>query len=162
MFVLYCSCSASLASSLLNAVVVICPAGRAIGDLATSSNTAHALAECSNRGKCNRATGQCECFSPFEGAACNEMTCPSNIQGMQCSGHGVCYNMAQIAELDTFYSPVVYGSNATARATIAWDYNIMKGCVCNSSWEVGLGADQYQLGEYFKPDCSQSMCCVDV
>ncbi len=33
---------------------------------------AHANAECSNMGKCNRATGECQCFKPFTGAACEK------------------------------------------------------------------------------------------
>ena len=31
---------------------------------------AHALAECSNMGLCDRATGKCRCFAGFEGEAC--------------------------------------------------------------------------------------------
>lgn len=30
--------------------------------------------ECSNRGQCNRATGQCECFDGFYGLACHKQT----------------------------------------------------------------------------------------
>jgi len=36
----------------------------------TAADTAHALAECSNAGICNRGTGKCECFDGFEGDAC--------------------------------------------------------------------------------------------
>lgn len=38
----------------------------------------------------------------------------------------------------------------------AWDYNTMHGCLCDSSWEVGYKSGQYQLPEYFGPDCSLS------
>jgi hypothetical protein len=48
----------------------VCPAGRAVGDVPTSSDTAHAWAECSNRGNCNRQTGTCNCTVPFAGSAC--------------------------------------------------------------------------------------------
>lgn len=50
----------------------VCPSGRALGDLPTSSTAAHAIAECSNQGACNRATGVCDCYPPYGGAACNE------------------------------------------------------------------------------------------
>jgi hypothetical protein len=136
--------------------VEVCPAGPAIGDLASAPTQAHALAECSNRGKCNRETGACECYAPFGGSACNEMTCPSSVAGSECSGHGVCYTMAEFAASDAISAPTVYGSSALARATVAWDHDIMKGCVCNSSWAVGYDSGEYQLPEYFKPDCSQS------
>jgi hypothetical protein len=48
----------------------VCPAGRAVGDVPTSSNTAHAWAECSNRGNCDRLSGICNCTIPFTGSAC--------------------------------------------------------------------------------------------
>ena len=32
------------------------------------------------------------------------------------------------------------------------------GCVCDSSWEVGLGAGQTQEPEWFGPDCSLRHC----
>jgi len=50
----------------------ICPSGKAIGDMPTSFNSAHKIAECSNQGKCNRDTGKCECFAPFSGEVCNK------------------------------------------------------------------------------------------
>ena len=50
----------------------VCPSGKAIGDMATSSNTAHALAECSNFGSCDRKSGECKCFPPFGGSACDK------------------------------------------------------------------------------------------
>lgn len=48
----------------------VCPAGRAIGDVPTAFDTAHAMAECSNHGNCDRMTGVCNCFPPFSGGAC--------------------------------------------------------------------------------------------
>ena len=38
-----------------------CPLGPAWADIATADDTAHALAECSNRGHCDRVTGECVC-----------------------------------------------------------------------------------------------------
>ena len=51
-----------------------CPADKAWVDAATADNTAHALAECSNRGLCDRSTGKCSCFSGYEGDACQRST----------------------------------------------------------------------------------------
>jgi hypothetical protein len=48
----------------------VCPAGKAIADLPTGPNTAHKLAECSNRGRCDRETGECICSPPYTGSAC--------------------------------------------------------------------------------------------
>ena len=48
-----------------------CPSGRAWADVPTSSTNAHAYAECSNRGSCDRKTGTCNCFDGFTGPACN-------------------------------------------------------------------------------------------
>lgn len=60
---------------LIHCAPGVCPAGKAIGDMPTSSNTAHALAECSNRGVCDRTTGVCNCFPPFIGSACERSKC---------------------------------------------------------------------------------------
>lgn len=50
----------------------VCPYGKAIGDLPTAPDKAHAYAECSNQGICNRANGTCNCFPPFTGSACDK------------------------------------------------------------------------------------------
>jgi len=71
-----------------------CPAGPAIADVALTATKAHRIAECSNAGKCNRQTGECECFPPWTGAACQRMRCPND-----CSGHGECLSIRQIARL---------------------------------------------------------------
>ena len=70
----------------------VCPSGRSWGDLPTGEFTAHALAECSDRGFCNRETGACECEPGFEGEACQRLGCPED-----CSGHGQCFSMRQLA-----------------------------------------------------------------
>ena len=48
-----------------------CPSGKAWADQATGNDVAHQPAECSARGTCNRATGQCLCDTGFTGSACN-------------------------------------------------------------------------------------------
>ena len=84
------------------------------------------------------------------------MICPSSVSGLECSGHGVCWTISDIAAL-TLEPFTTYGSTLTAQETIAWDFNLTRSCVCNSSWEVGYEFGQYQLSEYYQPDCSQSM-----
>jgi hypothetical protein len=52
-----------------------CPSGAAWVDLATSANTAHAIAECSNAGLCSRVDGTCKCYPGFTGDACQRCKC---------------------------------------------------------------------------------------
>jgi len=51
---------------------------------------AHFYRECSNKGLCNRKTGQCDCFPGYEGEGCQRTTCPGTGAGITCSGHGLC------------------------------------------------------------------------
>lgn len=152
----------------------VCPAGRAVGSIPTSEKEAHPLAECSNAGVCNRVTGICKCYPPFSGSACEKcksflVTYSSSLSQVSCllsvlvncpndcSGHGECRNMKDLARTYTLNSPdqfaVTYGS-AQGMDTIAWDHQTMRGCVCSSKWLVGFGAGETQLGEWFGPDCS--------
>ncbi|GMI34878.1 hypothetical protein TeGR_g10134 [Tetraparma gracilis] len=39
-----------------------------------------------------------------------------------------------------------------------WDEEMVFGCVCDSSWDVGLGPNQRQLSEWFGGDCSLRRC----
>lgn len=41
---------------------------------------------------------------------------------------------------------------------MTWDEEMIYGCVCDSSWEVGLGSGQTQEPEWFGPDCSLRHC----
>lgn len=83
-----------------------CPSGLAWADVPTSATMAHQPSECSSRGTCDRALGLCTCFVGFEGAACQRTSCPND-----CSGHGVCVSIKQMAQLpnalplgpDTYY-----------------------------------------------------------
>ena len=69
-----------------------CPSDRAWSDVPISATQAHSVQECSNRGTCDRSTGLCTCFDGFTGTACQRNKCPND-----CSGHGVCMSMKQLA-----------------------------------------------------------------
>ena len=71
-----------------------CPSGKAWGDVPTAFNTAHHTMECSNKGICDRTSGKCVCSAGFGGPSCNRMLCPND-----CSGHGTCVSMRDMAKL---------------------------------------------------------------
>ena len=130
-----------------------CPSGKAWFDLPSDVTTAHALAECSNKGICDRKSGSCNCFSGFTGDACQRRVCPND-----CSGHGRCVSIKRLATMGNAWplSPktTYTGSDDTTR----WDQDKVFGCVCDSSWDVGLGSGQRQDSEWFGPDCSLRHC----
>lgn len=131
----------------------VCPKGRAWGDVPTAHNMAHAMAECSARGRCNRKTGTCECFRGFEGNACNRRPCPNG-----CSGHGRCLSVREMAyttDAQPSSPPTTYGGDGD---TTEWDMDMIFGCVCDSNWPVGLGAGEVQEPEWFGADCSLRHC----
>ena len=92
------------------------------------SNTAHAYAECGNKGLCDRKSGECECFPGYEGAGCQRASCPDPT----CSGHGSCMSAKDLAKAD---HDNVYR---------LWDKDVSMGCKC----EPGFTG----------PTCSDKMC----
>jgi hypothetical protein len=93
----------------------------------TLTETAHYYMECSNKGICDRKSGECECFDGYEGSYCQRASCPND-----CSGHGTCETIAELAEdeYDNIYA--------------LWDADITMGCKCNPG--------------YSGADCSGRMC----
>lgn len=123
-----------------------CPSGRAWFDFPSAPDTAHAVAECSNKGYCDRTSGQCQCQSLFEGQACERMTCPGKTSPLGvCSGHGQCLSMSELAEYSNDNgdpTPHTYGSDPNSIYT--WDSDSVYGCMCDQGW-TGF-------------DCSQRTC----
>ncbi len=74
-----------------------CPMAPAWFDEASSDNTAHALAPCSNMGHCDGVTGQCICRPGFTGEACERMECPKDRSGVECGGRGRCLTLREAA-----------------------------------------------------------------
>jgi len=94
-------------------------------------NSAHYYRECSNKGICDRTSGDCTCFPGYEGSACQRASCPVS-NGATCSGHGTCETIKTIAQWD---NNNVYE---------LWDEHSTMGCVCDAG--------------YSGPDCSLKNC----
>lgn len=136
-----------------------CPSGKAWAWVATSNVSSHRVVECSNRGVCEHSTGLCKCMAGFTGGACERKSCPND-----CSGHGRCMSMKAIAvrtDAMPLSNPTSYQvqlNSGDVGENLAWDDDKIFACVCDSSWAVGLGANETQEAEWFGPDCSQRHC----
>jgi hypothetical protein len=137
----------------------ICPSGPAFGDVTSyesdGSQSGHRLTECSGRGKCNRSSGECQCSSGYTGDACQRTLCPND-----CSGHGRCLSTLELAGEDSAL-PLSSGGTYGALDSLTlntWDDTSVFGCLCDSSWAVGLGNGEVQSPEFFGPDCSLQRC----
>eukprot|EP00615_Pteridomonas_danica_P005959 CAMPEP_0114354738 /NCGR_PEP_ID=MMETSP0101-20121206/19708_1 /TAXON_ID=38822 ORGANISM="Pteridomonas danica, Strain PT" /NCGR_SAMPLE_ID=MMETSP0101 /ASSEMBLY_ACC=CAM_ASM_000211 /LENGTH=727 /DNA_ID=CAMNT_0001496363 /DNA_START=304 /DNA_END=2487 /DNA_ORIENTATION=+ len=151
-----------------------CPKGNAWFDEATSTNKAHALAECSNRGLCDSTTGQCLCDPNFEGASCERIRCASTVNGDECSGHGRCLPMWRLAleAQDKQGSPLrlSYGdSDDEFNLNRLWDRDQMHGCHCDTRNDLqpyngpkshisGIYVDNPKVGGWSGYDCSRKWC----
>lgn len=82
--------------------------------------------------------------------------CPND-----CSGHGKCVSIAQMASennakpVDINSPDFTYGGS---EAVETWDEDKIFGCVCDSSWTVSLSSGDTQEPEWFGPDCSLRHC----
>lgn len=93
-------------------------------DLQVLENSAHFYMECSNKGTCDRATGECNCFDGYDGVACQRASCPGFPNS--CSGNGVCKTKRQLAWAD---NENIYE---------LWDKDSTMGCECDPGYS---GAD---------------------
>mmetsp|Transcript_16200 Transcript_16200/g.21465 ORF Transcript_16200/g.21465 Transcript_16200/m.21465 type:complete len:1005 (-) Transcript_16200:194-3208(-) len=111
-----------------------CPQGHSWTHGFTGDDQAHALAECSDMGICDYATGRCECREGFEGSACERLSCPEG-----CELKGQCMNLKHLAQIN-------YWTEEADQPTYEnmWDANQIYGCYCGVDW--------------FSWDCSQPVC----
>eukprot|EP00606_Chrysophyceae_sp_TOSAG23-5_P000400 GSChrysophyteH2.ASY1.ANO1.932.1 assembled CDS len=103
-------------------------------DMNELDNSAHYYMECSNKGTCNRDSGECECFEGYDGVACQRASCPGFPNS--CSGHGVCKSASQLASADA------------GNVYKLWNKDATMGCECDSG--------------YFGADCSERKCKIGV
>lgn len=119
------------------------------------ANEGHFYMECSNKGICDRKTGTCDCFDGYEGTACVRASCPND-----CSGHGTCESIKELAELKHYdttahdvpaTTPVGSSSHHNFNSAIEesyaydlWDQDKTMGCKCDAV--------------YYGADCSLKKC----
>jgi len=131
-----CTCAEGFTGAAC--VLRTCPVGLSWFDAPSAASDAHnTLAECSDRGACDRATGECRCADGFEGAACERMSCPrSEWSATPCSGHGRCLSMRELAQAATDNGdPSTFEYGAVANDPLTWDADKVYGCACDDGWQ---------------------------
>jgi len=88
-----------------------------LSEVVLGSNNMHPWVECSNKGICDRETGECECFPGFTGHSCQRTTCQND-----CNGRGACVSISYLA------------AEAGRQYTIPWDALKVNGCLCDKGW----------------------------
>jgi len=119
----------------------VCPYELAWVDVPNKNGKFHKYAECSGRGLCDRATGECQCFDGYEGKGCARTTCPND-----CSGHGTCEYIDDMSFGATWTDYDVKGFHTDSKTFefSSWDAGKTRGCVCDAT--------------YGDVDCSKRMC----
>jgi len=121
-----------------------CPVEYAWTDAPDRLGNFHGYSECSNRGLCDRFTGECECFPGFTGHACQRINCPN-----ECSGHGTC---EFIEDLHFTLPPADVRGISHKNRTVSfsdqlsrsWEHHRFRGCKCDAG--------------FTDADCSRRMC----
>lgn len=118
-------------------------------DFASADDIAHADAECSNKGICDRQSGICLCQQGFEGVACERKSCPNS-----CNNKGRCVSSRFLANMQepghiikdegcTSSEVCVNGDCSerdysvcknTFEYSIPWEADMMYGCVCDETY----------------------------
>lgn len=103
-----------------------CPLGPPwVGFASATDDIRSTATECSGRGKCNQDSGRCECDPGFLGHACNRLGVGCSTTN-NCSGHGRCLSMRQVAAMRNDYN-LFYSTTYTT----PWDAERIFGCVCD-------------------------------
>merc|ERR1711871_1457525 len=121
----------------------------------TDANEGHFYMECSNKGICDRKSGKCDCFDGYTGTACPRAACPND-----CSGHGTCESIKELAEMRSYDtndhdvsttrvagSANHHGYDASIEESYSynlWDQDKTMGCKCDPV--------------YYGADCSLKKC----
>lgn len=86
-----------------------------------NAEEAHSYMECSNKGLCDRASGECVCFDGYEGSSCQRTVCPNS-----CSGHGVCRNIVDKTQ--------TLATSTSTHEYQLWDGLKNQACVCDPGY----------------------------
>ncbi len=104
-----------------------------VGGWEAQVGEAHFMVECSGKGSCDRDLGVCQCYDGYTGGACQRTTCPND-----CSGHGVCRTVREIALraynkkfVESVASNNYYSGITSPYEYRLWDADQNSACVCD-------------------------------
>eukprot|EP00636_Phaeomonas_parva_P017009 CAMPEP_0118881234 /NCGR_PEP_ID=MMETSP1163-20130328/20733_1 /TAXON_ID=124430 /ORGANISM="Phaeomonas parva, Strain CCMP2877" /LENGTH=1262 /DNA_ID=CAMNT_0006817951 /DNA_START=152 /DNA_END=3940 /DNA_ORIENTATION=+ len=146
-----------------NCNMTSCPTGPVWFEDPLVANEAHLREDvCSNRGACDHDTGLCLCQDGWTGAACERMECPKDpLTGEECSGHGRCVTMREIARNQTDATTLDKAAYTYGNVETSWDADMISVCLCD---DIGYGlavssSMNVQRGlKYTGYDCSRIEC----
>ncbi|KAH8051036.1 hypothetical protein JL722_11073 [Aureococcus anophagefferens] len=171
---MFCNCTAGYEGSACE--YKTCPTGRAWWGEAVGDDPGDAHrpgATCSNKGLCDRSSGNCDCdddFGVVGGDACGDMACEVNST-RECGAFGHCATMAELAQ-----NALLFGDHGEVRRvnySEPWDADLVTGCKCHASTSDypthDFGADPVNQLQYRGPfaytytgwtgyQCSHAFC----